>query len=105
MNKPALLHRNADTGHVRESPLSEAAPDILAQLRPLVREAIKSGQALHVGADYWMAACEDGGRLVCSIWPGAALGDPLVSMTVTRASGDALPLLEDRLVAVADPRV
>ena len=50
------------------------------------------------------AACEEGGRLVALIWHGVALGDPLVSLTVTRATGDALPLLEVRLVAVADPR-
>ena len=69
-----------------------------------MQEGIKSGQPLHVGADYWIAACEDGGRLVALIWHGVALGDPLVSLTVTRATGDALPLLEVRLVAVADPR-
>ena len=104
MNATALLYRTLDTGHERLFPLSEVEPGILEQVRPLVQEGIKSGQPLHVGADYWIAACEDGGRLVASIWHGAALGDPLVSLTVTRATGDALPLLEVRLVAVADPR-
>jgi len=101
---PALRHLTAETGHERLSPLSEVEADVLEQVKPLLREAIKSGQPLHVGAEYWVAACEDGGRLAASIWHGAALGDPLVSLTVTRATGDALPLLEVRLVAVADPR-
>ena len=99
-----LIHRTLETGHERVFPLSEVEPGVLEQLRPLVQEGIKSGQPLHVGANYWIAACEDGGRLVASIWHGAALGDPLVSMTVTRASGDALPLLEVLLVGVANPR-
>lgn len=104
MNATALLYRVLDTGHERLSPLSEVEPGILEQVRPLVQEGIKNGQPLHAGADYWIAACEDGGRLVALIWHGVALGDPLVSLTVTRATGDALPLLEVRLVAVADPR-
>ena len=96
-----LNHRTKQTGHTRRSPLSEVEPAILEQLRPVVAEAIKGGQPRHVGADFWIRAREDGGRLVASVWHG----DPLVTMTVTRATGDAPPLLEVRLVAVADPRV
>ena len=48
-----LIERTIDTGQERLAPLSEADPDILARLRPLLREAIKSGQRVHVDAGWW----------------------------------------------------
>lgn len=44
-----LVERTLDTGQERVALLSEVDSDILAQLRPLVREAIKSGRHVHVG--------------------------------------------------------
>ncbi len=48
-----LFERTIDTGQERLVPLSEVDPDILARLRPLLREAIKSGQRVHVDAGWW----------------------------------------------------
>lgn len=92
-----LNQRTIDTGQERLSPLSEMDPDILAQLWPLVRESIKSGQRVHVGAGWWCRATVEQERLEADLLPWAA-GPPLVSMTVTPGEGDAPALLE---VAVA----
>ena len=63
-----LIQRTIETGQERLSPLSEEEPDILAQLWPLVREAIKSGQRVHVGAGWWCRATveqEQGWKQTC----------------------------------------
>ena len=86
-----------ESSQERLSPLSEVDPDILAQLRPLVREAIKSGQPVHVGANWWCRATVEQERLEADLLPWAE-GAPLVSMTVTPGEGNAPALLE---VAVA----
>ena len=67
-----LIERTIDTGQERLAPLSEVEPDILAQLWPLVQEAIKSGQRIHVGAGWcagslrirgdWKRSCSPGRR-------------------------------------------
>lgn len=88
-----LIERTIDTGHVRLSPLSEVEPDILAQLRPLVREAVKSGQPVHVGANWWCRITADQGRLEAELLPWAE-GPALVSMTVTPGEGGRRPVLE-----------
>ena len=88
-----LIERNIDTGQERLAPLSEVNPDILAQLRPLVREAIKSGQRVHVGAGWWCRLTADQGRLEAELLPWAE-GPALVSMTVTPGEGGRTPVLE-----------
>ena len=92
-----LIQRTIETGQERLSPLSEEEPDILAQLWPLVREAIKSGQRVHVGAGWWCRATVEQERLEADLLPWAE-GAPLVAMAVTPGEGDAPALLE---VAVA----
>jgi len=82
-----------DTGEHRLSPLSEVEPDLLAQLRPLVQEAIKSGQRVHVGAGWWSRITVDQGRMEGELLPWAE-GPPLVAMTVTLGEGDAPAHLE-----------
>ena len=54
-----LIERTIDTGQERLTALFEVDPDILAQLRPLVREAIKSGQRVHVGGGWWRRVTAD----------------------------------------------
>ncbi len=93
-----LIQQTIDTGEHRLSPLSEVEPDHLAQLRPLVQEAIKSGQRVHVGAGWWCRITVDQGRMEAALRPWAE-GPPLVAMTVTPGEGDAPAHLE---VAVAD---
>ena len=88
-----LIQRTMDTGQERLSPLSEVEPDILAQLRPLVREAIKSGQPVHVGANWWCRITVEQERLEAELLPWAE-GPPLVLMTVTPGEGNAPALLE-----------
>ena len=88
-----LIERTIDTGQERLGPLSEVNPDILAQLRPLVREAIKSGQRVHVGGGWWCRANVDQGRLEAELLPWSD-GPALVSMTVTPGEGDRTPVLE-----------
>jgi hypothetical protein len=77
-----LIQRTIDTGQERVARLSEVEPDIVAQLRPLVREGIKSGQPVHVGANWWCRVTVDQSRLEAELLPWAE-GPPLVSMTVT----------------------
>ena len=73
--------------------LSEAEPEILAELGPLLREAIKSGQRVHVRAGWWCRAAVEQERLEAELLPWAS-GPALVSMTVTPGQGDWPPLLE-----------
>ena len=93
-----VIERTMETGEERLSPLSEMDPDILAELWPLMREAIKSGQRVHVGGGWWCRANVEQERLEAELVPWAE-GSPLVSVTVTPGEGDAPALLE---VAVAD---
>ena len=88
-----LIERTIDTGQERLAPLSEVDPDLLAQLWPPVREAIKSGQRVHVGAGWWCRANVDQGRLEAELLPWSD-GPALVSMTVTSGEGDRPPVLE-----------
>ncbi len=88
-----LIERTIDTGQERLARLFEVNPDILAQLRPLVREAIKSGQRVHVGAGWWCRATVEEERLEAELLPWSE-GPALVSMTVTPGEGDRTPVLE-----------
>ena len=88
-----LIERTIDTGQERLAPLSEVDPDLLAQLWPPVREAIKSGQRLHVGAGWWCRATVEEERLEAELLPWSE-GPALVSMTVTPGEGDRPPVLE-----------
>ena len=103
-----LIERTVDTGQERLWPLSEVEPDILAQLRPLVREAINSGKPVHVGANWWCRLTADRGRLEAELLPWAE-GPPLVSLTVTPGAGGRPPVLElevgDLLQAATHGRV
>lgn len=88
-----MIQRTIETGQERVLRLSEVEPDVLAQLRPLVREAIKSGQPVHVGANWWCRVRVDQSRLEAELLPWAE-GRPLVSMTVTPGEEDRAPVLE-----------
>lgn len=88
-----LIQRIIDTGQEQALRLCEVDPDILAQLWPPVREAIKSGQRVHVGGGWWCQATVEQERLEADLLPWAE-GSPLVSMTVTPSEGDAPALLE-----------
>ena len=103
-----LIERTIDTGQERLTPLFEVDLDILAQLRPLVREAIKSGQRVHVGGGWWCRVTADQGRLEAELLPWAE-GPALVLMTVTPGEGDRRPVLElevgDLLQAATQGRV
>ena len=88
-----LIERTIDTGQERLAPLSEVDPDILAQLRPLVWEAVKSGQRIHVGAGWWCRATVEEERLEAELLPWSE-GPALVSITVTPGEGDRTPVLE-----------
>lgn len=88
-----LIQRTIDTGQERLARLSEVEPDILAELGPLLREAIKSGQRVHVGAGWWCRAAVEQKRLEVELLPWAE-GPGLVSMAVPPGEGDAPPVLE-----------
>lgn len=64
-----LVERTIETGQQRLSPMSEVEHDIVAQLRPLVREAIKSGQRVHVGGWWWCRITADQDRLKGELLP------------------------------------
>ena len=88
-----LIQRMIDTGQERVAQLSEVEPEVLAELGPLLREAIKSGQRVHVGAGWWCRAAVEQERLEAELLPWAS-GPALVSMTVTPGEGDQAPVLE-----------
>ena len=88
-----LIQRMIDTGQERVARLSEAEPEIVAELGPLLREAIKSGQRVHVGAGWWCRAAVERERLEAELIPWAS-GPALVSMGVTPGKGDRPPVLE-----------
>lgn len=88
-----LIQRSIDTGQERLARLSEVEPDMLAELGPLLREAIKSGQRVHVGAGWWCRAGVEQKRLEAELLPWAS-GPALVSMRVTPGNGDRAPILE-----------
>ena len=88
-----LIQRTIDTGQERVARLSEVEPDMLAQLGPLLREAIKSGQRVHVGAGWWCRTAVEQKRLEAELLPWAS-GPALVSMTVAPGEGDRPPVLE-----------
>ena len=105
-----LIHQTLETGHERLSPVSEAVGDGLALLRPLVREALKHVQPLHVGAAFWMQAADDAGRLEAKIWHGPEpIGPPLVEVSILRPDPAAhcLPVLQVSIsnLSEADPDV
>ena len=77
-----LIQRTIDTGQERVARLLEVEPTILAQFGLLLREAIKSGQRVHVGAGWWCRAAVEQKRLEAELLPWAS-GPALVSMTVT----------------------
>ena len=87
----ALVHRTAETGHVRYSPRQEVDDDAVFRLQPKIRRAIAGATvALHPSA-WWMTAIEedDGSRLEAQFWYGPdrpdAGADPHVRMTVEAA--------------------
>lgn len=93
-----LVERTIDTGQERVALLSEVDSDILAQLRPLVREAIKSGRHVHVGGGWWYPITVDQGRLEAELLPWAE--DPALVSTTVRpgergraASGGRQPMV------------
>ncbi|MYC82126.1 MAG: hypothetical protein F4X19_08550 [Acidobacteria bacterium] len=93
-----LIERTIDTGQERVAVLSEVEPDMLAQLGPLLREAIKSGQRVHVGAGWWCRAAVEQKRLEAELLRWVS-GPALVSMRITPGKGDRPPILE---LGVAD---
>ena len=88
-----LIQRTMGTGQERVARLSEVEPDMVAELGPLLREAIKSGQRVHVGAGWWCRAAVEQKRLEAELLPWAS-GPALVSMTVTAGEGARPPVLE-----------
>ena len=87
-----LIHRTLETSHERRSPLAEVEPDILEGLRPLLVESVKHSRRVHVGADWWIEATVDQGRLRFRL-AVAADGPALVDCRVTRGVGSVQPLL------------
>ena len=96
-----LIERTIDTGQERLAPLSEVDPDILAQLRPLMQEAIKSGQPVHVGANWWCRVTADQGRLEAELLPWAE-GPILVSVLVSPGAGGRPPVLELKVAGLLE---
>ena len=88
----ALLHRTLETGHEQLSPRSEVSADVLAHLRPLLREALHHGRRVHVGADWWVQVLEDADRLEFALAVDAWT-EPLYRCQVTPPAGVGRPSL------------
>ena len=87
----AFLHLTVETGHVRLSPRGEVADGALRALRPMVAEAIRSGEPVELRPSaWWLSAAERGPMLDASLWWGEAAGDPHVRFTATRRTLTAL---------------
>lgn len=90
----ALVHRTAETGHVRYSPRHEVDDVAVFRLGPKVRRAVRGETVALDPSAWWMTATEedDGRRLECQFWyvphgdqPPDAAADPHVRMTVEAA--------------------
>ncbi|MCY4019722.1 MAG: hypothetical protein OXG39_09955 [Chloroflexi bacterium] len=80
-----LLHRTVETGHVRESPRAEVDDAAIRRLRPLVRRAIETSEAVALEPSPWsITAAEHGDRLDAQCWRGDAEGEPHVRLAVDR---------------------
>ena len=75
-------------------------------MKPLLKESIKLGKPMHVGADFWvLAVLEKATTLRADIWHGEPEGQPLVSMSITGADAvQDLPTARVRLEGLHDPK-
>lgn len=109
-----LVHRLAETGRARRLPQAAADGETLAWLRPVLAEALASGETTPLCDTGWWLRCSLYlGRLRCRLWKvhwsrssGLPVPDPAsvphVCLTVTEAKGGALPLLETRRAGVME---
>lgn len=78
----------------RESHLDETDAHVLARLRPLIRQAINTGERVRLPSSRWtIAAAEHGDRLDAQAWYGFADGEPHVRLTVLDGRPEARQLI------------
>ena len=77
-----MEHITKETGHVRQSPRSEVADEVVAYLTPLLREAL-TGETVNLTGSAWhLAAREYAGSLQAELWYGVADGPAHIVQTV-----------------------
>ena len=80
-----LIHETAESGHVRNSPRSEVATEVLDHLRPLLSRALCQPVAVALEpSDWWLSAREDQDKLYCRFWFRTPEGPPHLQQTVTK---------------------
>ena len=109
----ALIHRTIESGHERLSPRSEIDGDMLAWLRPLVVDALRTGECLPLMDSGWWMRCTTGpGRLAASLWLSRNTGEsrtprdgaaPHVTLTVRLADLSEAELADMKAELAVNP--
>ena len=96
-----LIRRVLETGHERLLSSDEVSQASLDSLEPGLAEALENGLPVSVRGGFRLRAKVDHGRLHARMWHG---GDPSgtapIAMTVSRTSGEGMPLLEVSLTGL-----
>jgi len=89
-----LLHLSPGSGIARESHLDDVNSDVLERLRPLIRQAINTGERVRLPSSRWtISAAEHGERLHGQAWYGPADGEPHLRLTVLDRRREARQLI------------
>ncbi|MDE2888039.1 MAG: hypothetical protein OXR72_07470 [Gemmatimonadota bacterium] len=92
-----LNHVTLATGHVRRSRRSDIRSDLLERLRPVLMEALRTGEAVPVPASSWyLSASEVQGRLTFRLWyrEPSPFNPDAIRCTVRPEPNGRVPLLE-----------
>ena len=102
-----LIRRVLETGQQRLLSSDEVSQASLDSLEPSLVEALENGLPVSIRGRFWirggfrLRAKVDHGRLHARVWHGDEVsGTALIAMTVSRTSGEGMPLLEVSLAGL-----
>ena len=96
-----LILRVLETGEERRVSSEVVSQGSLDSLEPSLAEALENGLPVSIRGRFLLRAKVDHGRLHARVWHGGeASAMPLMAMTVSRASGEGMPLVEVSLAGL-----
>ena len=96
-----LIRRVLETGHERLLSSDEVSQVSLDSLEPSLVEALENNLPVSIPGGFRLRAKVDHGRLHARVWHGDEVsGMALIAMTVSRTSGEGMPLLEVSLAGL-----
>ncbi len=97
-----LDHVTVETGHIRSSPRSEVAAEVLVVLRSALAVAFETADPVLVGGGWTMVAMEIEDALTAALYPpGMAYPGPPGLMLWVRHRDGRPPLLESSITGMA----